>query len=225
MNMSATPSVFDKPLDGDINDVAEGLAILVDGDTAPRAITSGQYLFIKNHTTLATGGYHASSAIASGATISSSNVTVDADGIANSLNSSVTALNSKIETQSNILRFQITNGSYASNDNAIITQTYPTSGTPDAYASNNTIKFRRAGNIEIFIHVIGQQDNTSQRLWFELIGSNLVTQHISYGYYCTGDIATIAQVNTSSELSIKFLEAFKVGQGGVGTSYIFVKYM
>ena len=94
--MSATPSVFDKPLDGDINDVAEGLAILVDGDTAPRAISSGQYLFIKNHTTLATGGYHAASAIASGATISSSNVTADADGIANSLNSSVTALNSNI---------------------------------------------------------------------------------------------------------------------------------
>lgn len=94
--MSGTPSVFDRPLDSDINDVAEGLVILVDGNTAPRAISSGQYLFIKNHSTLATGGYHATAAIASGASVSSSNTAADTDGIVNALNSKVTALNSKI---------------------------------------------------------------------------------------------------------------------------------
>lgn len=70
-----------------IDDLEEGLAIVVNGNTAPKNIAAGQYLFIKNHSTLATGGYHATAAISSGGTISSSNVAADADGIANSLNS------------------------------------------------------------------------------------------------------------------------------------------
>lgn len=70
-----------------IDDLEGGLAIVVNGDTAPKNIAAGQYLFIKNHSTLATGGYHATAAISSGGTISSSNVAADADGIANSLNS------------------------------------------------------------------------------------------------------------------------------------------
>lgn len=66
-----------------------GIAIVINGDTAPKAITAGQYLFIKNHSTLATGGYHATANIALGATISNSNVAADADGIANALNSKI----------------------------------------------------------------------------------------------------------------------------------------
>ena len=70
-----------------IDDLEEGLAIVVNGNTAPKNIAAGQYLFIKNHSTLTTGGYHATAAISSGGTISSSNVAADADGIANSINS------------------------------------------------------------------------------------------------------------------------------------------
>lgn len=66
--------------------VEDGIAIVINGDTAPRAITSGQYLMIKNHSTLATGGYHATANIANGASVTSSNVAVDSDGIANALN-------------------------------------------------------------------------------------------------------------------------------------------
>ena len=62
------------------------IAIVIDGDTAPQNITSGQYLFIKNHSTLATGGYHATEAITSGSSITSSNVSADSDGIANAIN-------------------------------------------------------------------------------------------------------------------------------------------
>ena len=88
-------SVFQKPLDDDIQDVAECMAIVINGDTAPQAISSGQYLFIKNHSTLATGGYHATAAIASGGSVTSSNVAADANGIVNAAYSS---LNGKVTT-------------------------------------------------------------------------------------------------------------------------------
>lgn len=84
---------FPKPLAADLRELSEGMAIVIDGDTAPKAIASGQYLFIKNHSTLATGGYHATAAIASGADITSSNVTPDADGI---VNGAVSALSEHI---------------------------------------------------------------------------------------------------------------------------------
>ena len=78
--------------DTDIGNVAAGLAIVVTGDTAPANIDSGAYIFLKGHSTLATGGYHATAAISSGETISSSNVAADADGIANALNSNLNGI-------------------------------------------------------------------------------------------------------------------------------------
>lgn len=80
---------FPKPLAADLRELSEGMAIVIDGDTAPKAIASGQYLFIKNHSTLATGGYHATAAIASGADVTSSNVAADANGIVNGAFSSL----------------------------------------------------------------------------------------------------------------------------------------
>jgi hypothetical protein len=77
----------------EVNAAEAGYAIVIDGNTAPKAISSGQYLFIKNHSTLASGGYHATAAIASGGSISSSNVAADADGV---VNAAYTSLNSKI---------------------------------------------------------------------------------------------------------------------------------
>ena len=83
-----------------LEDTDESIAIVVNGNTAPKAITSGQYLFIKNHSSLATGGYHAKSNIASGATISSSNVDPDPNGIANSLKAITDTLNGNINSHS-----------------------------------------------------------------------------------------------------------------------------
>lgn len=82
-----------------------GMAIVVNGDTAPKGISSGQYLFIKNHSTLATGGYHATAAIASGATISSSNVAADADGIANALSAQIANIDTQMSTKQNAYSF------------------------------------------------------------------------------------------------------------------------
>ena len=73
-------------IDEEAGMVDDGIAIVIDGNTAPRAISSGQYLLIKNHSTLATGGYHATANIANGESVTSSNVAVDSDGIANALN-------------------------------------------------------------------------------------------------------------------------------------------
>lgn len=70
-------------LSTELPSLESGLAIVVDGDKAPRAISKGQYLFIKNHSTLATGGYHATAAISSGANVAES-VSADSDGICNS---------------------------------------------------------------------------------------------------------------------------------------------
>lgn len=73
----------------EVGNIEEAIAIVVDGDTAPKAITAGQYLFIKNHSTLAAGGYHATANIASGGAVSSNNVAADADGITNAINSKI----------------------------------------------------------------------------------------------------------------------------------------
>jgi len=68
----------------------DSIAIVVNGDTAPQNISRGQYLFIKGHSSLASGGYHATAAISSGADVTSENVSADSDGIANSLYDSIT---------------------------------------------------------------------------------------------------------------------------------------
>lgn len=87
----------------------ESVAIVVNGDTAPKAITSGQYLFIKNHSVLATGGYHATAAIASGEDVTSSNVVADMDGIANALKSAISTVGGNVSTlSSNFNTFQTT---------------------------------------------------------------------------------------------------------------------
>ena len=83
----------------EVGSVESALAIVVNGDTAPQAITSGQYLFIKNHSTLATGGYHATSNISSGGTVSSSNVSADPDGIANTIHEHIANLENHSATE------------------------------------------------------------------------------------------------------------------------------
>lgn len=79
------------PVKTELADAEAAMAIVVDGDTAPKNITSGQYVFVKNHSTLATGLYHATEAISSGTSVAGK-VEADADGGFNALNSKVTQL-------------------------------------------------------------------------------------------------------------------------------------
>lgn len=105
-------SRFPKPLAADLRELSEGMAIVIDGNTAPKGITKGQYLFIKNHSTLATGGYHATAAIASGADVTSSNVEADPDGI---VNGAVSALSDQIANDLSEYNVSL-NSSYIANN-------------------------------------------------------------------------------------------------------------
>lgn len=70
----------------------EGIAIVANGNTHS-AISSGQYVYVKNHGSLAEGLYIASSNISANATLSGSNLTAVSGG---GLNSVYSALNGKI---------------------------------------------------------------------------------------------------------------------------------
>lgn len=82
---------IDKAIDGinknytDIGTLQDGLAIVANGNTHV-AISSGQFVYVKNHSTLNDGLYVASANIAANATLSSSNLTADAKGGLNALN-------------------------------------------------------------------------------------------------------------------------------------------
>ena len=73
-------------------DAQAAMAIVVSGDTAPQNITAGRFVYVKNHSTLAAGLYHATADIASGATLSSSNLAADPEGGLNSLYSKMPVL-------------------------------------------------------------------------------------------------------------------------------------
>lgn len=71
-------------LDAAANGIEDAMAIVANGNTHA-AITSGQFVYVRNHSTLAEGLYVASSNIAANATLSSSNLTADSKGGLNAL--------------------------------------------------------------------------------------------------------------------------------------------
>lgn len=75
--------------DAAIAALQDGLAIVANGNTHA-AIAAGQFVFVKNHDTLAAGLYTANAAIAANATLTSSNLTADPNGGLNALNSKLT---------------------------------------------------------------------------------------------------------------------------------------
>ena len=72
-----------------IGSVEASIAIVVNGDNAPQNLSVGQYIFLKNHSTLPSGGRHVTASISSGSAITSNNTAADSDGIANALNSKI----------------------------------------------------------------------------------------------------------------------------------------
>lgn len=75
--------------------LAAGMAILANGNTHA-AITSGQFVYVRGHGTLADGMYKATANIAANGALSTSNLTAEPSGGLNALGSSVDALNSNI---------------------------------------------------------------------------------------------------------------------------------
>lgn len=77
-----------KSVAGFLAGLEDGLAIVANGNTHA-AVTSGQYVYVKNHSTLADGLYKATAAIAANGTLSSSNLTADSKGGLNDLNDQI----------------------------------------------------------------------------------------------------------------------------------------
>lgn len=76
---------------GSLSATQDGLAIVANGNTHV-AISSGQYVYVKNHSTLAEGLYKATAVIAANATLSISNLTADSNGGLNSLSDQIANL-------------------------------------------------------------------------------------------------------------------------------------
>lgn len=89
-------------LDAAANGIEDALAIVANGNTHA-AITSGQFVYVRNHNTLTEGLYVASSNIAANATLSSSNLAADSKGGLNALSEQITTLNSKITDDNNFI--------------------------------------------------------------------------------------------------------------------------
>ena len=75
-----------------INNLGDGVAILANGNTHA-AITSGWFVYIRNHASLSEGLYRATANISANGTLSGSNVTADTNG---GLNTVYNELNSNI---------------------------------------------------------------------------------------------------------------------------------
>ena len=78
-------------IDSTVNNIEKGIAIVSDGNTHS-AIAADEYVYVRDHSTLAEGLYVASSAIAANATLTSSNLTAKSKGIGGE----VASLNNKI---------------------------------------------------------------------------------------------------------------------------------
>ena len=81
----------------DVVQLSDGLAIVANGNTHA-AISSGQFVYVRNHGTLSDGLYKASTAISANGALSTSNLTPDGSGGLNALKGDIDALNSKIKS-------------------------------------------------------------------------------------------------------------------------------
>lgn len=113
-------------LDAAANGIEDALAIVANGNTHA-AITSGQFVYVRNHNTLTEGLYVASSNIAANAALSSSNLTADSKGGLNALSEQIVTLQtiSDINDSSHITwTKQGTNVSFRKNGNGVYSLIY-----------------------------------------------------------------------------------------------------
>lgn len=78
-----------------IDGIEDAIAIVANNNTHG-AISSGQFVYVKNHSTLTEGLYKANTNIAANATLSSTNLDADTAGGLNALTSNIATLNSKL---------------------------------------------------------------------------------------------------------------------------------
>lgn len=93
-----------KGIKGNVSGLQDGLAIVAEGNTHA-AIASGQFVYVKNHGSLAEGLYTATTAIAANAALSTSNLTADTSGGLNALKSN---LNDKVSKSGDTMSGNLT---------------------------------------------------------------------------------------------------------------------
>ena len=164
-----------------INAIEDGLAIISDGDTHPQ-IPPRQFVFVKNHSTLATGLYRVTSettAIGTNAPLSLSNLTLDSTGGLNALKGEVDSLNS------NISGFILKN--VAPNTSGVL-----------------ELNFTR-GDIDVFAVLIGRFGYNSEKLSIAIISHQQSgTAHVrcigdeTVTVTCTGNIVQVQMGHNSA---------------------------
>lgn len=148
---------FPKPLDkqvaaisDSVSQTQDGLAIVANGNNHA-AISSGQFVYVKNHDTLAEGLYKATASISANGSLSTSNLTADETGGLNDLQGQVTALNSKIETEKKNLQIQrgiVTGISIPANSQTEVTVNLPHNYSGgNAYVAFANLQFYASANM------------------------------------------------------------------------------
>jgi hypothetical protein len=109
----------------------EGGIAIVSNNNSHVAITSGQYVYVKNHATLSEGLYRATQAIATNGTLTLSNVTPESAGGLNSLNEQIGTVSDKIPR---LITTQHNNtNAYNAGSNGWEEFTFQSSQWPDGY--------------------------------------------------------------------------------------------
>ena len=124
----------------------------------------------------------------------------------------------KGQYSNNIYRFEIVGGAVAAGGKPGIIKEYTSNDR--VTVSNSNVVIHGSGVALINIHIAGRS-GTNNRLWFQIKGSNIEPQHISYGEYATGEITVVTAFN-ETQIYPKFNDSFDVGAGGVGISCITV---
>ena len=121
--------------------VVSSVAIMNNGDTAQSSISSGEFVYIRNHSTLAEGLYEASTAIAANVTLSSSNVTAVPGGGINALNSRINSIYSNFLTLiSQSVTWEVNSGTYSDDIQTTL------SNLPSGYTAIGVVGYYLSGS-------------------------------------------------------------------------------
>ena len=168
-------------VDAAVNGVQNGIAILANGNVHS-AVTSGQYVYVRNHGTLAEGLYTATTNISTNATLSTSNLTaVPNNGALNTLRDDISSLNSKIATVAT------------------------TPEMPSEYGSSATCNAYKAGNV-VTVSVNATNISVTLQQW-----SRISIATLPVGYRPKTDIKQPVTISTTEGIKQEMLVVYTSG--------------
>ena len=173
-------------LDGAVNGVEDGLAIVANGNTHA-AVAAGQFVYVRNHSSLAQGVYKATTAIAANGALSTSNLTADASGGLNALKADIDTLNSNYNiklVQSGLLNEALTLPTQT--QRAYLLGSYTDTDVPSAYYTAVAVAYRRYNSsLYVILYcatldpIINFYNGTSWSGWRTFYASNNWKQLVS----------------------------------------------